>query len=86
MLSDDPRDLKIWPGWCVARDVPPYLEQIDVKVAVRFMHTLQDVRWIHNRLWNFEARYSGEKFNLGYEVSLLGQGNLDSPLRRLQDD
>lgn len=40
-LSDDPRALKILLDWCVARDVPPYLERIDVKTAVLFMDEME---------------------------------------------
>lgn len=41
-LLDDARALKILLEWCAARDVPPYLERIDVKAAVRFMDEMEE--------------------------------------------
>lgn len=55
-LSDDTRALKILLDWCAAREIPPYLERIDVKVAVRFMDELQDFTGLS---WATAAKYLG---------------------------
>lgn len=55
-LTDDPRALKILLEWCAAHGIPPYLERIDVKVAVRFMDELQDFTGLG---WATATKYLG---------------------------
>ncbi|WP_246685085.1 integrase [Methylobacterium sp. WL69] len=55
-LTDDPRSLKILLDWCAAREIQPYLERIDIKVAVRFMDELQDFTGLS---WATSAKYLG---------------------------
>lgn len=55
-LSDDPRALKILLEWCAANDVPPHLERIDVKTAVRFMDEIQEFTGLG---WATATKYLG---------------------------
>ncbi|TXN07501.1 integrase [Methylobacterium sp. WL103] len=55
-LTDDTRALKILLDWCAAREIKPYLERIDIKIAVRFMDELQDFTGLS---WATAAKYLG---------------------------
>ncbi len=54
--TDDPRALKILLDWCVAKDIPPYLENIDDLVAIQFM---DDMPAFTGNSWATNAKYLG---------------------------
>src|SRR5689334_8242568 len=55
-LTDDVRAIKILLDWCTSNDVPPYLERIDVKTAVRFM---DDMPAFTGLGWATNTKYLG---------------------------
>lgn len=55
-LTDDPRALAILQDWCASKDIPLYLERIDVKTAVRFMDELQEFTGLG---WATSTKYLG---------------------------
>lgn len=71
-LSDDTRALRILLDWCAAREIQPYLERVDVKVAVHFMDELQDFTGLS---WATAAKYLG-RINR-YWLYLVKRTNVD---------
>ncbi|MCP1558831.1 UNVERIFIED_ORG: integrase [Methylobacterium sp. SuP10 SLI 274] len=55
-LSDDVRALNLFTRWCIAHDVPPYLERIDAKIASKFRDTVEEFATLQ---WASANKYLG---------------------------
>ncbi|MGN8094145.1 tyrosine-type recombinase/integrase [Methylobacterium sp. 22177] len=79
--TDDPRALKVLLDWCVAKNVPPYLENIDELTALRFMDGLPQftgAAWATNNkhlgrlklYWKWMKRRQMVKVNSFWDLNL----------------
>lgn len=79
--TDDPRALKVLLDWCLEKNVPPYLENVDELTALRFMDSMPDftgAAWATNNkhlgrlklYWKWMKRRQLAKINPFYDLSL----------------